>query len=55
MLSKPVALLTFKFDKKFLTKPTLVKGILNSALLGTLDCTVKEVKVFEFGIYDWFF
>ena len=39
MLSKPVALLTFKFDKKFLTKPTLVKGILNSTLLGTLDCT----------------
>ena len=39
LLSKPVDLLTFKFDKKFLKHPTLVKVILNSTLLGTLDCT----------------
>ena len=39
MLSNPVDLVTFKFDKNFLTKPVLVKGILNSISLGTLDCT----------------
>ena len=51
MLSKPVALLTLKFDKEFLTKPTLAKGILNSTLLGTLDCTkVLRCSNFEFTI-----
>ena len=39
MFSKPIALFTFNYDKKFLTNPTLIKGILNSTSFGTLDCT----------------
>ena len=36
ILSRPVDLLTFKFDKNFRTKVIFVNGILNSEFEGTL-------------------